>query len=245
MADGIAASIPAGMGFGDVLMHGPALEALVVEHVTVEHHYADLARRLALAPSVEGGPTTHWGSVYSRDMLVLDPLTPRAELFARAGGVDPSSLKPFTRVNAAVSGDYIAIFPAAYEGRRSLSCGREVADRINALGISTHLIGRDGLPSLASVVDEIATARAVIAVDSGPMHIAAVLGVPLVACFTHVWPQSRLTWMGDGTRITLTPPGWGTPPLAPGELDPQPRGNSYDPEAIVAALECVLEAACV
>jgi hypothetical protein len=131
----------------------------------------------------------------------------------------------------------------AWEDRRSLVGAREVADRINALGLTTHLIGRDGLPSLLAVIDEIASARAVIAVDSAPMHIAAVLGVPLVACFTHVWPASRLTWMGDETRITLTPPSWGSPPLAPGETSPDAWGSSYEPEAIVAALECLLEVA--
>jgi len=231
------------MGFGDVLMHGPAIEALGADRVVVEPRYVDLARRLALAPEVEGGQTQYWSSVYDGMGLQQDPLTPRAELFACAAGVSPSDLKPFTRVNAAVSGDYVAIFPMAYEDRRSLHGGREIADMVNRLGFSTHLIGRDGLSSLAALVDEIATARAVIAVDSGPMHVAAVLGVPLVACFTHVWPVSRLTWMGDGSRITLTPPSWSEPRLAPGELDRQAWGSSYEPEAIVAALECLLEAA--
>lgn len=233
--------LPAGMGFGDLLMHGPALEALRPERVVVEHRYLDLARRIGLAPDVVSGPCPYWRdhfSVMQQHALVDSAVTPRARLFAEWLGVDWPRI--FKRPRGQEPQDYVAVFPNAFEPRRSLSCGRQVTHLLQGMGLRAQTIEKSVFAHLDELVDFIARSRAAVAVDSGPMHVAAVLGVPLVACFTHVAPQARLTWMGDGPRRMIVPPSW-PDKNPPGELSPDAWGASIAASDVVHALVDLLE----
>ena len=58
--------------------------------------------------------------------------------------------------------------------------GREVMDRITRRDSILNLIGRTDLPALAGIL---ARCRALITNDSGAMHLAAAIGVPVTAVF--------------------------------------------------------------
>ena len=116
----------------------------------------------------------------------------------------------------------VVIAPEASEIGRSLPL-QEVIDIVNGLreatvGLEISMVGLPGgvanmaarelglsacigLP-LDGLVDEIARSHAVIAVDSGPGHIAAACGVPLVSIFG---PGNPVTFcpLGDASSIVL------------------------------------------
>ncbi len=65
-----------------------------------------------------------------------------------------------------------------------------------------NLAGRTSLPELLAVLHD---AAAVVAVDSGPMHLAAAVGVPVVALFGAGRPQYG-PWSELADTVTLGPP---------------------------------------
>jgi ADP-heptose:LPS heptosyltransferase len=67
----------------------------------------------------------------------------------------------------------------------------------------TNLIGRTSLSELVAILRN---ARFVVSVDSGPMHLAAALGAPLLSI--HTWsdprlvgPYSETSWIWQGGEI--------------------------------------------
>lgn len=68
-----------------------------------------------------------------------------------------------------------------------------------------NLVGKTSLPELIGILRG---ARFVVSVDSGPMHLAAALGIPLLGI--HTWSDPRLVgpfseqawiWQGGGIRL--------------------------------------------
>ncbi len=66
-----------------------------------------------------------------------------------------------------------------------------------APGTAVSLAGRLGLGDLAALL---ARARLVVTGDSGPMHMAAAVGTPVVALFGPTWPERAGPW-GEGHRV--------------------------------------------
>jgi heptosyltransferase-1 len=64
-------------------------------------------------------------------------------------------------------------------------------------GSAVSLVGRLRLDEALAVYRR---ARLMVTGDSGPMHLAAALGTPVVALFGPTWPESTGPW-GDGHRV--------------------------------------------
>lgn len=81
--------------------------------------------------------------------------------------------------------------------------GRSLAEKVAALmrAPATVLAGRTSLPELAGVLSHL---RLLVTNDSGPMHLAAALGVPLVAVFGPTDWRETAPW-GTRTRIVREP----------------------------------------
>ena len=79
------------------------------------------------------------------------------------------------------------------------------------------VVDLSGKTSLAELIGVLRTARFVVSMDSGPMHLAAAIGVPLLG--VHTWSDPRLVgpfskeaWIWQGGEIRLQ--DFGKPPLA-------------------------------
>jgi heptosyltransferase-1 len=104
-----------------------------------------------------------------------------------------------------------------------------------AVGVPEALIHRSGLPGLIHATRR---ARAVVGLDSGPMHLAAALGVPGVALFGPTDPE-RNGPVGDSFTV-LRDPSAATSYQRRRDADPGMLRISV--EQVVAALACKLEA---
>jgi len=94
------------------------------------------------------------------------------------------------------------------------------------------LVGRTSLLQLAALE---ASARLFVGCDSGPMHLAAALGTPVVALFGPADPR-RTGPFGDGHRVVRVPP-----PCAPCNLKrcDQPRHACMEDISVEHVLEAV------
>lgn len=97
------------------------------------------------------------------------------------------------------------------------------------------------LPVLIGMLGKL---RAMIATDSGPMHLAALYGTPLVACFTTVLPEARLGQY-EGEIRTVTPErspvaGEAFPMGEESKAPPGAWGQEIRPATIAAALRDLL-----
>ncbi|MDA1211995.1 MAG: glycosyltransferase family 9 protein [Planctomycetota bacterium] len=79
------------------------------------------------------------------------------------------------------------------------SSDKELADRI-AEGIGPPGLSFAGKTDLNSLAGVLSLARVVISTDSGPMHMAAMVGVPVVALFGPTHPVTSGPF-GDGHRV--------------------------------------------
>jgi ADP-heptose:LPS heptosyltransferase len=98
--------------------------------------------------------------------------------------------------------------------------------------------------SIARLAALLARARAVLCHDSGPMHMAAAVGTPVVALFGS---QSRALWgpLGGGNRVLQAPMPCGGACVAPDACDRTNAYRSYcvrriGEEEVFAALKDVL-----
>ncbi|WP_409465173.1 glycosyltransferase family 9 protein [Amycolatopsis sp. GA6-003] len=160
--------------------------------------------------------------------------------------------RPLPEVSALTGiGDYVVVHPTASVPARSPSpvhCGRivdalgEAGHRVVVTGAKPEgmtadvdLSGRTTLPELAAVL---AGAEAVVAPNTGPAHLAAAVGTPVVSLFAPVVPAARwapfgvpAALLGDqhapcrGTRARTCP--------VPGH----PCLDGIDPAEVVAAVE--------
>jgi heptosyltransferase-2 len=80
------------------------------------------------------------------------------------------------------------------------------AELSEAAGVEVPVLGRN--TDIAGLAAAIASLRVVVANDSGPMQLAACLGVPVVAIFGPTDP-GRTAPVGSGHRVVTPPPGSG------------------------------------
>ncbi len=144
-------------------------------------------------------------------------------------------------------GEWAAILPGANVPQKRWPVERfvEVASALSARGLKILVLGsgddRDaaahvehavgaknlaGKTSLREIVALLQACRVVVTNDTGPMHIAAAVGTPLVALFASVNVQRFRPWTADSRCRTLT----------------SPCGSEYpesDPRAMAASLRCV------
>src|SRR5437763_8816848 len=71
-----------------------------------------------------------------------------------------------------------------------------IGDQI-ATAIGDHCVNRIGRTTLDQLIDELRECRLILTNDTGTMHLAALLGVPVVAIFGSTEPRLTGPW-GDG-----------------------------------------------
>lgn len=122
-------------------------------------------------------------------------------------GADYIILHPFSRgegksMDAASIRSFVEAFPSR-SGLRVVVVGSGALE-MDLRGRVVDLTGKTSLRELTSILRG---ARFVVSVDSGPMHLAAALGVPLLSI--HTWSDPRLVgpysdqawiWQGGGIR---------------------------------------------
>jgi heptosyltransferase-2 len=159
-------------------------------------HQVDRYRRLAAALGIENGPRTpHLDAPANavetaRDMLTASGWTPGTPLVGIAPGAAYGGAKRwlpdrFAQVVAALARSRAAasvIVGTDADGPTAWAIEREL-DKIAGAGarpLTINLAGRTDLPQLMGVLALCAT---FVSNDSGAMHLAAALGVPVVALF--------------------------------------------------------------
>lgn len=169
-------------------------------------HYLAFARHLGIE-----APT-------ARHRLPDDPEAEAwaSELLAELGGppivLSIGASKPENRWPAERFGELALALSG--RGERPVFAGgpqdREAADRAMAAsqGAALDLTGRTSLRQLIALLN---SAKVVVSADTGPMHLAAAQGRPVVALFGPADPARTGPW-GSGHRI-LRGPGWD--PAAP------------------------------
>ena len=134
---------------------------------------------------------------------------------------------------------YIVLHPFARGAGKSMEAGAirafvaeiQAKIRIVIVGVGNSpaslpgdVIDLAGKTSLSELIGVLRGARFVVSVDSGPMHLAAAIGVPLLG--VHTWSDPRLVgpfhkeaWVWQGGEIRLQ--DFGKPPLAQKPFTPE------------------------
>lgn len=114
---------------------------------------------------------------------------------------------------------------------------RAVAERVAELGDAVSLAGRTSLREFAALA---AGARAVVAMDSGPMHVAAAVGAPTLGLFA-LRCDEPLRWAPLGARTAVLRGTYACPPSHRKETCPNfACVEALDPARVVAALDALL-----
>lgn len=167
-------------------------------------------------------PGEHAVTRYLRCLPLLGIPVPRHPEFSLPSGTSPSLpegyivLHPFARgAGKTMEAGAIRAFVEEFQERSSrpvvlIGVGESPPSWPAGL---IDLAGKTSLPELIGILRH---ARFVVSVDSGPMHLAAALGVPLLG--VHTWSDPRLvgpftekSWIWQGGEIR--PQNFQSPPL--------------------------------
>lgn len=114
---------------------------------------------------------------------------------------------------------------------------RVIGERVAALGGAVSLAGRTSLREFAALA---AGARAVVAMDSGPMHVAAAVGAPTLGLFA-LRSDEPSRWAPLGPRTAVLRGTYDCPPSHRKETCPNfACVEALDPLRVVTALEALL-----
>lgn len=133
-------------------------------------------------------------------------------------------LHPFARgAGKSMDGEAIRAFVSEFQAR---SARQIVIVGVGELPaeLPAGVIDLAGKTSLAELIGVLRAARFVASMDSGPMHLAAAIGVPLLG--VHTWSNPRLVgpfnekaWIWQGGEIRMQ--DFGKPPLAERPFTPE------------------------
>jgi ADP-heptose:LPS heptosyltransferase len=127
-----------------------------------------------------------------------------AELSAALRGRDyvafhPSAAVAARRPSQARSAEMVRALAA--EGHRVVVTGTAADRELTAAVAGDAALDLGGRTTLAELAAVFAGARAVVAPNTGPAHLAAAVGAPIVSLFAPVVPVSR--WRPFGTKVTV------------------------------------------
>jgi ADP-heptose:LPS heptosyltransferase len=163
--------------------------------------------------------------------LIGIPIPERPEFFLGEG-------EPFAE---ALPDEFLLLHPYARGAGKSLAAEdiRALCERLAPRPVVLAGVGQSpaalpanvtdltGRTTLAQLIGLLRRARAVISVDSGPMHLAAAVGSPLLSIHTwsdprRVGPYSEAAWIWQGgelRRQNLDAPALPEQPIRPRDLD--------------------------
>lgn len=124
--------------------------------------------------------------------------------------VAPWGSHPDKSLDARAAASLIAALRAAavpvvlVGGRGEQRHARDLHHKLPSMDGITDLVGRTSVPELAWVLGR---ARAVVCVDSGPSHLAAAVGTPVVVLFGPTDPAQFRPWGANVTIVASEPPG--------------------------------------
>lgn len=167
---------------------GPLLTRAIDRPAARTHqveYYRQLVRALGFPscqgePRLEVPPERRAAAALVLERAGWDRLTP---LVALAPGAAYGSARRwpadrFAALAQALAGD--GMRPVLVGSAKDIPTGRKIESSLGDSRTVLNLIGRTDLPTLAGVL---VNARALVANDSGAMHLGAALGVPLTAVF--------------------------------------------------------------
>lgn len=111
----------------------------------------------------------------------------------------PGAAVPARQPTAARSADMVAALAA--HGYRVVVTGTESERALTATVAGAHALDLGGATSLAELATVFAGATVVVAPNTGPAHLAAAVGVPVVSLFAPVVPAGQ--WSPYGTRTVV------------------------------------------
>ncbi len=124
---------------------------------------------------------------------------------AAYGGAKRWPAQSFADVAAALASD--GVVPVLVGTGADAGAGRELVGALDPEVRPLNLIGRTDLPTLAGVL---AASRGLVSNDSGAMHLAAALGVPVTALFGPT-DETATHPLGRARRVVLTHDVWCRP----------------------------------
>jgi len=195
--------------------------------------YSRLFNRRVTVRSELGDRTTHWTQILLDFARALECDTPDAQPYFATG---PEAAESATRLlrAAGVDGAYAVLHPtraiATHRERwpvaRLAELGRALGETLDCPVVvsgaqsdaaiaaavargagATSLAGRTTLPEFGALARN---ARAVVAMDSGPMHLAAAAGAPTVGIFA-LQSDEPDRWAPLGPRTALVRPAYPCP----------------------------------
>jgi ADP-heptose:LPS heptosyltransferase len=154
----------------------------------------------ALSLVREAGCELPWGDDGGLAVREL-PTLPNdlAEILAPAPFIvfHPGAAVPARRPTTARSAQMVAALAAA--GHRVVVTGDESEKALTAAVADTHAVDLGGRTTLATLGAVFAAARVVVTPNTGPAHLAAAVGAPMVSLFAPVVPASQ--WSPYGKKV--------------------------------------------
>jgi heptosyltransferase-2 len=183
-------------------------------------HQIDYYRHLVRALGFPGGPDAphlevpteiRAAAAHTLTQAGWDGRTPLVALAPGAayGGAKRWPPESFAALARALAGD--AIGPVLIGSAADVPGGRAVESAFGDQALMLNLIGRTDIPTLAGVL---AAARALVANDSGALHLAAAVGTPVTAMFGPTDDRvtsPRSARASPPAAVVLTHPVWCRP----------------------------------
>jgi lipopolysaccharide heptosyltransferase II len=224
--------------------------------------YSALFTRRVVVRSEAGDRTTHWTQILldfaraldcdvadSAPVFVVDDAARSAarEVLAAAGVSEPFVvLHPTRGISASREwptqglgrlGDALRTRLGATVVVSGSAADRRVAEAVAAQCGGISLAGATSLRAFAAIAQR---ARCVVAMDSGPMHVAAAVGAPTVGIFA-LQSDEPDRWAPLGARVTVVRPSYPCPPEHRKETCPGfACVRELDVAAIAGAAEALL-----
>ncbi|MCP3804897.1 glycosyltransferase family 9 protein [Allokutzneria sp. A3M-2-11 16] len=126
----------------------------------------------------------------------------------------------------------------AEAGHHVVVTGSPAESELTALVAGDHGVDLGGRTTLAELAGVLAGAEAVVVGNTGPAHLAAAVGTPVVSLFSPVVPASR--WAPYGVPVRLLGDQWADCRGTRARECPIPGHpclNSISPDAVVAAVD--------
>ncbi len=220
---------------------------LLTRHATrpVDVHQAAFYQHLTRAMGFAAGPldprleVTPAARAAATDVLRAAGWDGRAPLVVLAAGAAYGGAKRWSASRFAEAARQLAaggVIPVLIGSAADAAAGADVIAALDGAPV-VNLIGRTDLPMLAAALVE---ARAVITNDSGAMHLAAALGVPVTAIFGPT-DETATHPLGRGPRAVLTHQVWCRPCLLRECPLTHACMRGVTPEAVTAATRTHIE----